>query len=627
MDSREQKNQTIWDKKLEELFGLDLRALAVFRIGLAIIIIADLIIRSKDIKALYSDLGVLPRTALIDQILNPWYWSVHLISGQPLVQTLLFLSAGLIAVALLVGYRTRLAAIASWALLISLQNRNQALLFAGDDMLRALMFWAMFLPLGACYSVDSALNSSTNPLPKRILSGATFALTLQVYYIYAFSALFKTTSEIWWPELNAVYYALHFDQYAASLGQFLLNFPVLLPISTFITLVLEWIGPLFLLVPFKTTFFRCATIITFILLHIGFGLTLHIGLFPALGIFTWLVFIPSDIWDALYKRIYTPERAGLRIYYDAECGFCKKVVHLIRTFAILPKTPLLLAQDDPSIFADMQAQNSWVVVDWQENRHFKWEALAYVISLSPVFGILASVMRWNPVMSVGTKFYQTIASNRRAAGKFTAPLKFRPLEVHSSGLMNVVTLLLFAYVTVWNLQGFVELTSSRGTLKSSFVKPAERIFKSKTLNSIDWISRLLRLDQSWSIFAPAPPRDDGWHVIVGKLKDGTEVDLLRDGGAVNWDKPTIRMRNSIYPNMQWRTYFINLNRAIGQKLYPYYGEYLCRDWNERHQGNKQVESFEVYFMSERTAPPGQTQGIEQKSSWQQSCYENSKKGK
>lgn len=611
-----------WGSKLEELFGFDLRSLAAFRIGLALILMADLIIRSHDIKALYSDEGVLP-SAVLKDITNPLHWSIHAISGEPFVQTILFLMAFLMALGLLVGYRTRLATIASWALLISLHNRNPLLQFAGDDMLRALMFWAMFLPLGACYSIESALNSSPDPLPKRVLSGATFALSLQVYYVYVFSAGYKTTSPIWWPDLSAVYYALSFDQYAAPLGQFLLNFKPLLPLSTFFTLVLEWIGPLFLFVPVATTFFRTATIITFILLHVGFGLTLHIGLFPALGIFTWLVFIPSDIWDGLYQRIYTPERAGLRINYDRDCGFCKKVVYLLRTILILPKTPLLQCQDNPSILADMEEKNSWVIVDWQENRYFKWEGIAYVVSLSPLFGFLAPILRLPPLMAVGTKVYETIASNRRMAGNFTKPFKYRPIEIHSFKLMNVVTLLLLAYITVWNFKNLVELTTSRGTVTSGILKSSERIFKSKTLNSIDWVSRILRVDQSWSIFAPAPPRDDGWYVVVGKLKDGSEVDILRNGAAVNWDKPSIQVRNTIYPNMQWRTYFINLNRAIGKKIIPYYGEYLCRDWNEQHPGAKEVESFEIYFMSERTVPPGGTQNVEKISILQQSCSQDS----
>src|SRR6476469_7410511 len=205
--------------KLEELFGLDLRSLAVFRIGIALLLLTDLFIRSGDLVAHYTDAGVLPRSLLTEELWKPGYWSIHAISGQPLVQALIFLLAGGMALALLVGYQTRLAAIASWVLIVSLHNRNPALLFAADDVLRALLFWCMFLPLGAYYSIERALNTSTKPLPKRILSGATLALTLQICFVYWFSAAFKTTSPIWWPQGDAVYYALSFDQYATHFGQ------------------------------------------------------------------------------------------------------------------------------------------------------------------------------------------------------------------------------------------------------------------------------------------------------------------------------------------------------------------------------------------------------------------------
>lgn len=619
MVSRQRKSKAI-STKLEELFGLDLRSLALFRIGLALIILTDLVVRAGDLTTHYTDAGVLPGVVVREQLLKPWYWSVHLLSGLPIVQAILFSLAFLIALALLVGYQTRLATIASWALVVSLHHRNPALIFAADDVLRALLFWTMFLPLGACYSIDSAFNTSAQKLPKRLLSGATLALTLQQCWIYMFSAAFKAKSPVWWPEGSAVYYALSYDQYVTELGKFLLNFPSLFVFSTFVTFALEWIGPLLLFVPFRTTFFRCCTIATFICLHIGFGLTLNLGIFPFLSVFSWLAFIPSNVWDALAKRLHTPERNGLRIYYDAECGFCKKVVHLIRTFLILPGTPLLLAQDDAAIYADMQAHNSWVIVDWQANRHFKWEAIAYVCHLSPLFRPLAPILKLKPVMSVGTKFYETIASNRKTAGTFTKPFRFRPFEVRSSLPINIVTLFLLVYAFVWNIRSFVEQTYYRRTVqRNDWISSAHKIFNKKIAQNLDVIGQVTRLDQSWSIFAPSPPTDDGWYVIPGKLKDGAEVDILKDGDSVNWEKPTVAQRNAIYRNMQWRTYFINLNRAIGKKLYPYYGKYLCRDWNARHKGSRQLDSFEVDFMKETTVPPGQTQDVEKTRTFQQSC--------
>lgn len=414
------KTRVTLNTKLENLFGLDLRSLAVFRIGLALIIITDLMIYAGGLTARYSEPNALSHTTF-EQIFTPWYGSVHSIVGQHLVQGMLFFFAGLAAFALIVGYETRLAAIAAWALVLALHNRNPLLIFTTDDILLTLTFWAMFLPLGACYSIDSAMNSSPQKLPQRILSGATIALIMQQSLIYLFPAPYTPNSLIW----------------------------------------LAWFGILLLFVPFRTGFFRCCAIAVFILLHVGLALTLNLGFFPTLSIVSCLAFLPSSVWDSLYKRLSTPERRGLKIYYDAECGFCKKVVHLFRTFLILPGTPLLLAQEEPTIFVDMQAYNSWVIVDWQGNRHFKFEALAYVIKLSPLFWSLVPVMTWNPVMSVGTKFYETIAINRRAASKFTKPLKFRPLEVCSSGPINILALLLLTYALVSNLRSHVHEDTQR----------------------------------------------------------------------------------------------------------------------------------------------------------------------
>ncbi|MGF1478096.1 MAG: DCC1-like thiol-disulfide oxidoreductase family protein [Cyanophyceae cyanobacterium] len=596
------------ENKLEEVFGLDLRSLGLFRIGLALVVIADLSIRAGELTAHYSDAGVLPRATLINEILPSGYWSINLISGSPLVQALLFGIALLVAVVLLVGYRTRLATIATWAMLVSIHNRNPALIFAADDVLRAMLFWSMFLPLGASYSLDSALNSSTKPLPKRVLSVATVAFIVQICYIYIFSAAFKTHSPLW-SGGEAVYYSFQFDQYGTPLGQFLLNFPGLLKLFTFFALWLEWLGPLLLFIPFRTSLWRCVTIVLFVLLHVSFGLCFRLGIFPFLSTFSWLALIPSSVWDGLRARIADSRRSGLRIYYDAECGFCKKVVYLIRTFLILPGTPLLLAQSEPSIYADMQEKNSWVVVDWQEHRHYKWEAIAYVCSLSPLLWFLSPILRWKPLMAIGTKIYETIASNRRFMGKFTAPLKWKPLEVRPRLWFNLITFALLLYVTIWNFRSLALSILPRDHL-------VHQTFRRRTFNTLNWFGKVTRLDQSWSIFAPNPPRDDGWYVVRGILDNGREVDIL-SGESPNYDKPTLRQRNALYRNMQWRTYFINLNRAIGQKLYADYGAYLCRHWNSQH--SEQLNTIEVYFMDETTVPPGETQTVTKRTTWEQTC--------
>jgi hypothetical protein len=151
-----------------------------------------------------------------------------------------------------------------------------------------------------------------------------------------------------------------------------------------------------------------------------------------------------------------------------------------------------------------------------------------------------------------------------------------------------------------------------------WVETLDRFLSRKTFQLLDPFARVTRLDQYWSIFAPNPPRDDGWYIAEATLKDGSKVDLLKKGQAVSWEKPTMGERDRLYQNMQWRSYFISLYRADGKPLYPYLGDYLYRQWNAQHPPEKQIESLTLYFMDERTVPPGQQQTVTPKTLWTRS---------
>lgn len=90
-------------------FGIDSRALAAFRISLGALLLADLLLRARDLTAFYTDAGVLPRALLREQFPTFARVSLHAVSGSLWLQALLFLVAGGAALALLLGYRTTLA--------------------------------------------------------------------------------------------------------------------------------------------------------------------------------------------------------------------------------------------------------------------------------------------------------------------------------------------------------------------------------------------------------------------------------------------------------------------------------------------------------------------------------------
>ena len=597
-----------WLKPLERRYGLDLRSLALLRMGLALINLSDLWFRRGDLLAHYSDQGVVPRS-LLGELWQPAYWSIHALSGAVWWQGVCFAIATFSALLMLIGYRTRWATVVSWVMVISLHNRNPLLVFAADDVMRAMLFWAMFLPLGSSYSVDQALNTSSIVQPKRILTGATLGLMVQQCYIYMFSALFKTTSADWWPDGTAVYYSLSFDQYVTPIGSFLLHLGPLLMVFTLVTLLLEWVGPLLLWSPIKTDLCRMVAIVIFILLHLGFGLTLNLGIFPALSCFTWLAFIPTSVWDRWAKRAFTPKQLGLKIYYDADCGFCKKVVHLLRTFLVLPRrVPLQTAQSDPIIQTAMETQNSWVIVDWRGQHHYKWQGIAYVVSLSPVFRPLAKVLRWSPLMAIGTRFYEAIANNRRLAGNFTKPLKYQSFTVRPTSWLSLVTLFILMLITLWNLRS---ITTHYAFVDDPSLAPLRRITHSRTLQKLAPLSQATRLDQSWSIFSPGPPKDDGWYVGVGTTISGEAINILQSGD-ISFDKPSLKQRAQLYDNMQWRTYFINLGRQKGQLSWNSFGQYLCA----RHD---RLQTAQLLFVDERTTAPGIPQTASQQELFKHQC--------
>lgn len=291
----------MFKSKLRELFGIDLRSLAIFRMGLALVLLGDLFVRMQDLAAHYSDEGVLPRSILIDNFLDPWVFSLHLISGQWQIQLVLFILQILFAIALLVGYHTRFVTVVSWFLLLSLQMRNTMILQGGDIVIKVLFFWSMFLPLGAYWSIDQKLKKQT-PASFQIVSMGTVGLLLQVCIIYWFTALLKT-DPTWRVDGTAIWYALSIQQYTTPLGLYLLNFPQLLQILTFATFYLEAFGPFFAFSPVWTGPLRMATVIAFLIFHlIGLNLTMELALFPYICAVAWLAFIPEWFWNKVLRK-------------------------------------------------------------------------------------------------------------------------------------------------------------------------------------------------------------------------------------------------------------------------------------------------------------------------------------
>ena len=104
----------------------------------------------------------------------------------------------------------------------------------------------------------------------------------------------------------------------------------------------------------------------------------------------------------------------------------------------------------------------------------------------------------------------------------------------------------------------------------------------------------LRLDQSWSMFSPDPPIEDGWLVFSATLRDGAVVDLLQGGRPISWEKPSDV--SASFGGDRWKAYFLTLvQRQLSWRLTA---AFFINRWNQGHDSDESIHSMRVVLMRE-----------------------------
>ena len=580
-----------------ETFAIDLRTLALFRAGLGSVLMVTLLLRFSDLTAFYTDAGVMPRAWLL-MTESPLRWSVHFASGSALFQGAMLAAQALVAFCLLVGYHTRAATIISWFLLVSLHSRNPLALMGGDYLMVCLLFWGMFLPLAARWSVDAAL-STTTPPDGRVLSWASAAIVLQTLSVYFFSALLKS-DDVWWPDGTAVQHALMMDRFVLPVGIWVRDtLPWALKPLTYYVYFLELLGPLLALSPVWQKPLRFTVLMMLVLMHLGFALCLGIGHFPYVSWTSLTVLLGGWWWDWMGKR--RDHGRHLKIYYDQDCSFCLKSCLLFRHLLVLPRTEILPAQGSARASALMQAQYTWVVIDGEDVAHTKWAAWVALLRHSLLFGWtfrLAALALWE---KPGNAVYDWVARHRGAFGKLSGwLLPMRAVRYDVPKWTQAIAGIVLIAVMTWNLTSVKTLPGPTYRALVPLLYP-------------------IRMDQFWDMFAPYPGRRDGWLLAPGQLQDGTAVDALRPWQTgVDYEKPE-RIASTI-KNVRWQSYQTRLRDARFRHHRLPFARYLCRDWNAAAEtGPQRLSKFRLVFMLEETQLDGSVAPVEQIVLWHHDC--------
>lgn len=293
-------------------FTVDARALAAVRILLALTIIGDLLHRAQYLEFFYTDAGVHPVAAYEVTYLKYDGLSLHALSGDLWYQALLFLLAGLVALAMLVGYRTRLATAISFLLLFSLHARNPALLNGGDRLFRVMVFLGILVPLGERWSVDALRRGTARD---RVRSLGTVALLLQPLAVFSANALLKHRGDHWYGG-DALQIAMANDVMTVFIGNYISAFPRLLTVLNYGWVVLLAGSPLLLWLSVGRL--RAAAAVAYASAFAGMALTMAVGVFPFALIAAVLPYLTTPFWDALGRRV--PDRYAALAPTAAQLG-------------------------------------------------------------------------------------------------------------------------------------------------------------------------------------------------------------------------------------------------------------------------------------------------------------------
>lgn len=207
-----------------------------------------------------------------------------------------------VAMAWVLGWRTRLLSPINYLLWISLHNRFPQLWDGGDNLMQIVLIYALFAEVGAHFSFDAsrraARGQSSEPTGAWAIAhnAALLAIALQVCLVYGVAGLTKVRGEVW-QNGTALYYALRSPDYRLpGVSSLLYENGVLLTLLAYATVAFQVAFP-FLVFAHRHT--RTAAVLI--------GISFHLAIGSVMGLVTFALFlIAADlalIGDAEYRAL------------------------------------------------------------------------------------------------------------------------------------------------------------------------------------------------------------------------------------------------------------------------------------------------------------------------------------
>jgi predicted DCC family thiol-disulfide oxidoreductase YuxK len=528
-----------------------------------------------------------------------------------------------------------------------------------DNVIRVMLFWMIFMPSGARYSIDAVLAGARGEPVRETGPALPIRLgQLQIAWTYLNTATHKWPGKTW-HDGTALHYALGLDHlFTRSLGRLLYHWPWFTKFGTHFTVVAEcsflplvfiplfqtravkkWLDrqsattkrtlSLFFQPTYKALAIACGTA-----LHLGIATMMSVGNFSYVMISSYLLLFETAwtvaIVDTLgrgWRRIFGGSK--VTVLYDGECGFCVRVARVLRgldafamlqlvdfrqsgDLAALPATPL------PPLTA---LERRIHVVGSHLGVKDGYAGMVAVALRIPALAPLGVIGSFPGAFLLGNPVYDAVAKRRQelhprcdgtcalpgvAPGSFGRLLRGAVPGAVRKGARGLLYcgLLFLAVACVW--------FSFPSTAKL-FGRPVD-----PDTHMPQWMSmpvQGLELWQKWDMFSANPADTDMYLVGRGELTDGTHVDVLR-GDRHGGPMPPIDLGLFF---TRWQKFVHNLAYA-GKPWLLEFGRYICRDWNAP-EGRAPLKTFKIYRVERRVPAVGKEPGPwAEQLIWDHSCF-------
>jgi predicted DCC family thiol-disulfide oxidoreductase YuxK len=609
---------------------IDGRSLGVFRIGLALLMLVDLVRRFPHVRDFFTNAGLLPNHTVLWRPQVPRLFSFFFPASLGQEVWLLLAIGAFCTLCLLVGWRTRVFQVLCFLFYTSLHNRDVFTENWGSVAMGALMAWSIFLPTGRRFSVDALLASlrarrdeqpadlAPDRLPppdeRPFVSLAVLGVLLQLAVIYWFNFVHKSGTS--WRDGTAIHYVLWQERIITTFGLWAREHApfAVWKALTHGTLVVESAAPFLILSPFLKDWTRALAIVALTGLHVGIALLVNVGVFSWAMIAYYPLLLTEGHWRFLARLV--PKRGRRRtVYYDAGCGVCFQIVRVLARMDVHRRLTWVPNQEADKLPRGVPAElleRTMLVVDPERDRRWtRSDGFAQVFMALPFGRLWAWLLLAPGLRQLAGAGYDAFARNRTsistafglaACGIPGAPPPKRPPEPAEIPLQSWARAQL-PYVRELCVALLIVVFAADLSVANAAMPQALRWDRRP-----QWMAAAVmypHIFQSWSMFSPDAPFRDYMIYADAVTRDGRHVDPINEVASRVATLPVEDIPRRLGHDSFWCDYQLRIPSmpAYHQALL----EWVLRYPERTHREADTLVSFEVWLLEHASPKPGETQ--------------------